>query len=135
MTAQTGIFNILSTDPELATLLEVPVALLSEKVLRAGKKDIPDLCLVVRWEGDALTSPIALAQFTLRAHERSESYMKIDALLDRAKALLTAVVHQQGIAQVDWRGRSPDLIDDGYRTLVRYDTYFVAAGLKVREEV
>ena len=91
--------------------------------------------LVIRWEPTILTAPLGLYGFTLRAHDRGESYDRVDAMLEAAKALLTAVVHQQGITQIDWRGRSPDLVDDGYRTLTRYDTYVAAAGLATREEV
>jgi hypothetical protein len=135
VTAQTGVFSLLSADGELAALMEIPVDQLLDRVIRTGHTDIPNVCLVVRWESPTLDGLVGLQQFTLRAHERSESYARIDALLDRAKVILTSVVHQYGITQIDWRGRSPDLVDDGYRTLTRYDTYFVAAGLRTREEV
>lgn len=135
MTVESGVFALLSADEDLAAVAGVTGPELPGRILRAGAaKDIPAPCLIIRWEIPPLIGNLGTHSFTLRAHDRDESYDRITAMLERAKAVLTAVVHQQGITQIDWRGRSPDLVDDGYETLTKYDTYVVAAGLATRGE-
>lgn len=130
MTVESGVFTILSTSVDLAAAAGVPLAQLPDLLYRAGAAvDTPERWLAVRWEEPTLTGPVGTYGFTLRAHDRDRTYDWIVDVLEAAKAALTAVVHQQGITQVDWRGRSADLLDDGYGTLTKYDTYVVAAGL------
>lgn len=132
MSIESGVYAILSTDPELAAWFQVPADQLASHVYRAGAAvDPPDHFLVIRWE-DTAGAPgtfRALPGMTLRAHHRSRSYELVDGILDLCKNILTAVVHEQGITQIDWRGRSPDLFDDGYGTATRFDTYAVAGGI------
>ena len=135
MTVESGVFTILSTDADLAAAAEVSLDLLSGIVLRSGAVvDPPDRWLAVRWEEPTLTGRVGTYGFTLRAHDRDQTYAWITDVLEAAKSTLTAVVHQHGITQIDWRGRSPDLLDDGYRTLTKFDTYVAAAGLTTRKE-
>jgi hypothetical protein len=130
VTVESGVFAILSTSADLAAAAGVALPQLPPLILRAGSVvDGPDRWLAVRWEEPTLFGNLGNPRFTLRAHDRDRTYTWIDAVLNAAKTTLTAVVHQQGITQVDWRGRSPDLVDDGYGTLTKYDTYVVAAGL------
>lgn len=130
MSAETGVYAILSGSADLAAAAGVPPEQLPELVRRAGAIDPPDRWLAIRWEEPTLYGPLGTPRFTLRAHDRNqESYSWVDGVLNAAKRTLTAVVHQHGITQIDWSGRSPDLIDDGYRSLTKYDTYVVLAGL------
>lgn len=136
MSVESGVFSLLSSDADLAAALGLTPDVLPARLYRAGAANDPvPPFLSIRWEIPTLAGRLGTYGFTLRAHDRDLTYDRITAALDRAKAILTAVVHQQGITQVDWQGRSPDLFDDGYRTLTKYDTYVVAAGLTTREEV
>lgn len=130
MSVESGIFAILSGSVDLAAAAGVPLAQLPSMIKRAGAAvDVPDRWLAVRWEPTVLTGRMGTYAFTLRAHDRDQSYGWITDVLEAAKGALTAVTHEQGITQVDWQGRSPDLADDGYKTLTKYDSYVVAAGL------
>jgi hypothetical protein len=135
VTAEIGVFSLLSTHAPLATALGVLPAALPASIYRSGAADNPpvDHFIVIRWETPDLRGSAGLLSFTLRVHDRDNTYNRITACLDAAKAKLTGVVHEHGIAQIDWRGRSPDLFDDGYQTLTRFDTYVVVAGLRTRE--
>ena len=136
MSVESGVFSILSSSADLAAAAGVTPDVLPGLLHRAGSAvDMPDRWLAIRWEIPALSGNLGTYSFTLRAHDRDQTYDWITACLDAAQAALTAVVHQEGITQVDWRGRSPDLFDDGYKTLTKYDTYVVAAGLATRKEV
>lgn len=135
MSVESGVFSLLVATEDLATAMGLAPEVLASRIRRAGAADdIPSPCLVVRWEAPTLLGNLATPSFTLRAHVRDDSYDVIDDLLNIAKTRLTAVVHEFGITQIDWRGRSPDLVDDGYKTLTKYDTYVVAAGLATRGE-
>lgn len=135
MSVESGVFSLLSGTEDLAVAMGVPTDQLAGRILRTGAADdLPAPCLVIRWEPSSLLGNLGLHSFTLRGHVRDDSFDAIDAMLDVAKARLTAVVHESGITQVDWRGRSADLVDDGYKTLTKYDTYVVAAGLATRGE-
>lgn len=136
MTVESGVFTLLSSSDALATAAGVLLADLPSHVIRSGAViDPPVPFLAIRWEEPAMTGRLGAYGLTLRAHDRDLSYDRISAMLNAAKKVLTAVVHQQGITQVDWRGRSPDLADDGYKTLTRFDTYVVLGGMATREEV
>lgn len=135
MSVESGVFSILSADEDVAAALGLTAGQLPGHILRAGAADdIPTPCLVILWEETPLFGNLGTYSFTLRGHVRDDSYERISGALDAAKATLTAVMHREGISQIDWRGRSPDLIDDGYKTLTKYDRYVVAAGLATRGE-
>lgn len=53
------------------------------------------------------------------AHDDSEDYLRIDRILERVRTLLEGITHQGGISQVMYSGASPDLYDDGFRTITR----------------
>lgn len=130
MTVESGIFAILGGSVDLAAAAGVPLGQLPALIGRAGAAvDIPDRYIVVRWETPTLAGRLGTYTFTLRVHDRDQSYNWITDVLEAAKGVLTAVTHQEGITQIDWVGRSPDLVDDGYKTLTKYDTFVVAAGL------
>lgn len=130
MTVESGVYTILSTSADLAVAAGVSVDQLPALVVRAGAAvDMPERWLALRWVTPVLTGPLGMHSFELRVHDRDRTYDWITGCLEAAKAELTAVVHREGITQIDWRGRSPDLVDDGYGTLTKYDTYVVAAGL------
>lgn len=129
MTVESGVFTILSASADLAVAAGVPLSQLPDLINRTGVIDPPNRFITIRWEEPTLFGNLGTPGFTLRVHDRDRTYGWIDAVLEAAKSTLTAVVHEHGITQVDWRGRSPDLVDDGYGTLTKYDTYVVAAGL------
>jgi hypothetical protein len=131
MSVESGVFTLLSTNADLAALMGVALPELGGYVYRTGRAiDPPDVFVAIRWEENPAPVAFLTTQgLTIRAHSREGSYELIDGMLDRCKTILTSTVHFQGITQVDWRGRSPDLFDDGYRTATRYDTYVVAGGI------
>lgn len=136
MTVESGVFSLLAEDADLAVAMGVPADQLSGRIKRTGAAiDISSPFLIIRWEESPLFGNLGVLGFTLRAHDRDKTYDRIGQMLEAAKRRLTAVVHERGITQVDWKGRSADLVDDGYKTLTRYDTYVAAAGLATREEV
>jgi hypothetical protein len=90
--------------------------------------------VVLRWE--EVTPRWALAGsrgkqvLTVWAHDRGGDYTRINAVLDRIKEIFIPVEHFAGadgrtITQLDWRGESADLYDDGFKTLCRNHAYDV----------
>lgn len=68
----------------------------------------------------------------LWAHDHGGSYARINAILERCKEILEPATHVVGsdgyvLTQVDWRGTSEDLVDDGYKTLTRNHGYEVVS--------
>lgn len=61
-------------------------------------------------------------------HDRGGSYLRIDGFITRAKNVLDNVVNVQGeggslLSQCRWESDSPDLTDDGHRTITRMTSY------------
>lgn len=61
-------------------------------------------------------------------HDEPGSYIPIDSALDDVEGLLEAVVHvsaaeNESISQVQWESRSPDLTDDGFRTICKMSAF------------
>lgn len=65
------------------------------------------------------------------AHDDTGDYGRIDAILDRCRAILLPLTHLAGadgytLTAVNYLGKSGDLYDDGFQTATRYATYRLA---------
>lgn len=81
--------------------------------------------VVMRWEDTTRSfGDIGTQGLTVWVHDDLGDYTRIDAMLERVKEILTAMVHVSGtdgriVTQIDWAGDSPDLWDDGFQTITR----------------
>jgi hypothetical protein len=65
----------------------------------------------------------------LLAHDDGGDYSLIDRVLERIRILLVGMIHQGGVTVVEYTGASPDLYDDGFRTITRnYGFRVIGAG-------
>jgi hypothetical protein len=63
------------------------------------------------------------------AHDEGGDYSLIDRVLERIRILLVGMIHQGGVTVVEYTGASPDLYDDGFRTITRnYGFRVIGAG-------
>lgn len=63
------------------------------------------------------------------AHDEGGDYSRIDRILERIRILLVDMIHQEEVTLVEFTGGSPDLYDDGFRTITRnYGFRVIGAG-------
>jgi hypothetical protein len=133
MSGRSAVFNLLSTDPILTSAYGIDrgrvwPAHAVDTVPRKGP------FLILRWEererGRNMASDITV--LTIWAHQARESstdFATLDLILDRVEELLLGVEHLSGtdgtITQIDHNGRSPDLNDEGYKTITRNSAFRV----------
>lgn len=110
------IYSILSTDEELASLGFTDVYNIEAVDNPERRKPF----LVTAWsDGRVAFGGPGTRDLLVWAHDDSADYVRIDAALERVRILLVAIEHQGGISQVAFTGASPDLYDDGFRTITR----------------
>lgn len=90
-----------------------------------------DLWVVLRW-GVTDVGPGRDAgrveNLSIWAYNRQSDYGPILDVLARCKAVLLGISGPGAIIQVDYRGDSEDLWDDGYRAVTRNSSYRIPAG-------
>lgn len=122
MTMRETIYTLLTTDTELATL-----GIAIGSVWNIEAVDNPDRgtpFVVTAWAEQPRTAGNGWATTHRRdvliwAHDTGGDYSRIDRILERVRILLVDLIHEGGISQVDYSGASPDLYDDGFRTITR----------------
>lgn len=67
---------------------------------------------------------VSSTNLTVWVHDRTGDYMLIDSIIDLVKDVIAGVDREAQVALPDgvtarWLGDSPELFDDGYRTLTR----------------
>jgi hypothetical protein len=116
MTIRETVYSLLSTDPVLASLTFT-------EVWNVEAVDNPDRhkpFLVTAWaEGRPVFGESLYRDLVVWAHDDGGDFTRIDAALERVRILLVDLVHEGGISQVSYTGSSPDLYDDGFRTITR----------------
>jgi hypothetical protein len=128
--SRAGVFALLSTDNALHLLGFSVVNFFGGN----SADDPPKPFVVVRWEAmetpgfpQRMTGPQIV---TVWFHDRDRAYERIDAAIDRTKAILSVQTHYVGtdgytITQCDWSGDSAELWDDGYQTVTRNTSFRV----------
>lgn len=118
------IARALYTDAQMLALGLTPAGLVS------GDADTvePRPYIVLRW-GDTNPGVDVSRQRNLVVwfHDRPNDYTRIDAMLRRTRAILTAISAQRTetgwITTIDWLTDSSDLSDDQSRTIIRTSAY------------
>lgn len=118
MTLREGVYSLLSTDE----LLEAE-GITADDIWNIEAVDNPERqkpFIVTAWADDRVTfGGRGSRELLVWAHDDSADYSRIDRILERVRILLVGIVHEQGISQVAFTGGSPDLYDDGFRTITR----------------
>lgn len=76
------------------------------------------------------TTPVYSGQTrcTVWVHDDRGSYVQIEEILERVKAVMTALTAEDStdrIVHVSWDGDSPDLVDPGYDTNTKYAQFTI----------
>ncbi|MBK8246298.1 MAG: hypothetical protein IPK85_02645 [Gemmatimonadetes bacterium] len=92
--------------------------------------------LILRWEETTVARGRASQSevLTIWAHcprEMSTDFAPLDAILNRVTEILTSATHVTGadgvLTCVDYNGKSPDLNDEGYKTITKNAAYTVVS--------
>jgi len=128
------VYSLLVGDTELSAL-----GIGASNIFPSNATDDPPATqpfLFIRWEETSprwgLSNSPGKTSMSLWAHDHGGSYNRINLILERCKEILEAASHVVGsdgyiLTQVDWRGASGDLVDDGYKTLTRNHGYEVVS--------
>lgn len=90
---------------------------------------VEDEFIIIRWEDQPQAFGNRGKQvLTIWFHLRDQDYTPIDLAMEEVKLAMMQSVHRVGadgwiLTQADWRGDSPDLIDDGFKTITRNSSY------------
>ena len=133
MSARAAVFSLLAPDGTLQSL-GVPYgniwpAQAVDTLPRSAKS------LILRWEEETPAFGVTGAQvLTIWAHcprETSTDFAPLDAILNRVTEILTSATHIAGadgtLTCVDYNGKSPDLNDEGYKTITKNAAYKVVS--------
>lgn len=132
MSARAAVFDLLTGDPALNNL-----GITADTVWPAQAVDVPPRdgpFLILRWEEESVTfNMFGRAEvLTIWAHHSRESlrdFAPLVAILNRVTEVLTSAMHVEGadgtLTTVDYNGMSPDLNDEGYKTITKNAAYKV----------
>jgi hypothetical protein len=90
--------------------------------------------LILRWEEQSVTfnqfgQSEVLTVWAHHPRESSKDFAPLVAILNRTTEILTSALHVEGedgtLTQVDYNGMSPDLNDEGYKTITKNAAYKV----------
>ena len=135
MSGRAAVFTLLSTDPELVSAYGINASRVwPAQSLDTAPRKGP--FLVIRWEEtDTVFGNFGRREvMTVWAHQARESstdYATLDLILSRVEELLLGVEHLSGndgtITSIDFQGRSPDLNDEGYKTIAKNSAFRVVS--------
>lgn len=132
--SKAAVYSLLVGDTELSAL-----GITAGTIFGSNATDDPPRTspfLFIRWAERTprwgMSGQPGKARMELWAHDHGGSYNRIDAILWRCKEILDAAIQVDGsdgwvLTQANWRGESPELVDDGYKTLTRNHGYEVAS--------
>ncbi len=135
MSARGAVYALLSTDAELMAAFGIN----SSRVWATQAMDMAPRkgpFLIIRWEETDRASNLRSRYETMTvwahmARETSTDFATLDLILKRVEDLLTGVLHLSGpdgtITQIDFQGRSPDLNDEGYKTITKNSAFRVVS--------
>lgn len=86
---------------------------------------------ILQWE-ETVKDVRPLELVTLWVHDVPGTYDRIRAALTQIEDALAGAYHIPGsdgwtLTMADWRGRSPDLYDDGYKTVTKNTAFTIVA--------
>lgn len=129
------VYQLLASDAEL-----VGLGLPEGNIYASSAVDTPASWpfLILRWqERDVAHTDPELGDvggewlLQLWAHDRGQDYMRIDALLERGRQLITGAAQYtaagETLVAARWAGDSPDLYDDGFRTVTKHADFQVVS--------
>lgn len=133
MSARAAVFDLLTTDTGLQDLGIDENSVWPAQTMDTAPRD--RLFLILRWEENAVSfGSIGIDHLTVWAHcprEMSTDYAPLDAILKRCTEILTSATHVTGadgtLTCADSNGMSPDLNDEGYKTITRNAAYTVVS--------
>jgi hypothetical protein len=108
----------------------------AERWIQAGAIDAPTarpFAVIRIVDGPPSISKATQPRVEIWVHDDRGSYLRIDEVLDLLEDILPIVPPLENdsdrIVAVDWSGRSPDLVDEGFNTNTRH-TDFIVTGRK-----
>lgn len=131
--ARAAVFGLLAYDSILQSVYGINL----NKVFPAQAVDtVPRKgpFLILRWEERTVERGRFGARdvLTVWAHiarERSTDFGQINGILERVEEIMLSAIHVSGtdgtLVTVDFNGRSPDLNDEGYKTITRNSQFTV----------
>jgi hypothetical protein len=133
VSARAAVFSLLTTSPTLNSLGIGP-----DEVFPAGALDVAPrdrMFLILRWEETTETFPGAEKEIlTVWAHcprEMGTDYVPLLTILKTVRAVLRLAEHRVGsdgvLTTVDSNGMSPDLNDEGYKTITKNAAFTVVS--------
>lgn len=134
MSARAAVYSLLAADGQLQALGVAYGNIWPAQALDTAPRN--SRFLILRWEETTLARGRASQQevLTVWAHcprEMSTDYVPLIAILNRVTEILTSAVHVPGadgtLTCVDSNGMSPDLNDEGYKTITKNAAYTVVA--------
>lgn len=136
MSARAAVYSLLATDGELQSLGVAYGNIWPGQTLDTAPRN--SRFLVLRWEevsvvfrGDIVAEREVLTIWAHCPREISTDFAPLDAILNRATEILASAVHVTGddgtITCVDYNGKSPDLNDEGYKTITKNAAYTVVS--------
>lgn len=118
MTIRETIYSAITTDPQLQALKIDSTSVWNIESVDNPARGKP--FLVTAWADDRnVWGRPGRRDLLVWAHDEGGDYARIDAILERVRILLVAMIHQGGVTLVEFTGGSPDLYDDGFRTITR----------------
>lgn len=133
MSARAAVYSLLAADGQLQALGlpygNVWPAQSMDTAPRNGR------FLILRWEEETIAfGQTGSEVLTVWAHcprEMSTDFAPLDAILNRVTEVLTSATHVTGadgaLTCVQYNGKSPDLNDEGYKTITKNAAYTVVS--------
>lgn len=134
MTARAAVYELLVGDTELSADGITVATIFPSNATDDPPRNTP--FLFIRWAEQTprwgMSGQPGKTRMELWAHDHGGSYVRINRILQRCKEILDEAIHVTGadgyvLTQANWRGASPDLVDDGYKTLTRNHGYEVVS--------
>lgn len=130
--SRSAVYSALVGDTQLSALGIGASEIYASNSMDELPRDKP--AIILRWED--VTAPWrgqrGVQRLTIHAHDATRTYDRINKILDRTKEILEPLTHVSGVdgyvlTQMDWRGESGELYDDGFKTNTRYALWDVVA--------
>lgn len=129
------VHSTLAADSEIASL-----GVVAGTIRRSAPTDVPEdpLFVILRWGPEDVPvgrdTNVRPHELSVWVYNREPNYAPISQILNRIRVVMLGlesvrhtVTPPGWVSAVLWQGRSPDLYDDAYKTVVRNDTYRIIA--------
>lgn len=133
MSARAAVYSLLATDGDLQDLGVAYGNIWPAQAMDTAPRN--SRFLILRWEEETVAfKRVGREVLTVWAHcprETSTDFTPLDAILNRVTEILTSATHAEGadgvLTCVDYNGKSPDLNDEGYKTITKNAAYTVVS--------